>query len=306
MIYRCQPHPVPYQMVSKTLLDDERLSPGALGVMSYLIGRPKNWEVQVSQLARRFQLSEDSIGNILKELKRYGYARLVSIRRQGETRFHGKRWEVFESPELNPDFKNGSQTTFVTADPGFSRQSKKADVGKNRLSEKPALINKDYEANKEFHLKNNVSVNERADGTTHAQFFKNESSLNEKNAPSPQSSAAPPFPAADDAACLFRQSKYATELDGFDQFCSDLIDRGEHYVKADLGYYYRRMKNWSDSVKAVRVDWIAQAASIIENDHSQNKLKTSNNHDTTTIDGLDAGKVLGRAAQFVAKHGTES
>ena len=91
MIYRCQPHPVPYQLVSKTLLDDGRLSPGALGVMSYLIGRPKNWEVKVSQLARRFQLSEDSIGNILKELKRYGYARLVSIRRPDKATFCGKQ-----------------------------------------------------------------------------------------------------------------------------------------------------------------------------------------------------------------------
>lgn len=274
MIYRCQPHPVPYQMVSKTLLDDERLSPGALGVMSYLIGRPKNWEVQVSQLARRFQLSEDSIGNILKELKRYGYARLVSIRRQGETRFKGKRWEVFESPELNPDFKNGSQTTFVTADPGFSRRSEKADVGKNRLSEKPALLNKREIENKEFHLKNNVSVNERADGTTHAQFFKNESSLNEKNAPSPQSSAAPPFPAAavKGEGILFRESGYVTEPDGAKKLRTDLIARHPRYERANTFYYYKRLLNWSDSGQHRCHDWLAKAASFMDGDEAKGKL----------------------------------
>jgi len=275
MIYRCQPHPVPYQMVSKTLLDDERLSPGALGVMAYLIGRPKNWEVQVSHLARRFQLSEDSIGNILKELKKYGYARLVSIRHKGETKFCGKRWEVFESPELNPDLKNESQTTFVTADPGFSRQPENTDVGKNRPSEKPALFNKGEEENKEFHLKNTVSVKERADGTTHTQFFKNEGSLNEKNDPSPQSSAAPPFPAVTSAATrgiLFRESIYISIPEGVKKLREDLIARHPRFERAHTFYYHKRLLNWSDSGQHRCHDWVAKAAGFIDGDEANGKL----------------------------------
>lgn len=76
MIYRCKPHPVPYRIISKLLLDDERLSPEALGMMAYLLGRPENWEVKVSQLAKCFHRSKDSIGKIFKELQRLGYARL--------------------------------------------------------------------------------------------------------------------------------------------------------------------------------------------------------------------------------------
>lgn len=307
MIYRCDPHPTPYQIIGKNVLNDERLSPEALGVITYLLGRPKNWNINVPHLAKRFHKSKDSIGKIFKELEQYGYARLAISRRKGETKFRGKQWEVFESPDLNPDWKNESPTVVATkAETSFSRQSEKADVGENRPSEKPTLLNKREEENKEFHLKNNERVKERADGTTHTQFFKNEVFLNEKNVPSPQISAAPPFPAADDAACLFRQSIYATEPEGFDQFCSDLIARGEHYAKADLNYYYRRVKNWSDSKNAARADWIATAAGIIESDHSQNKLKTSKNHEPTTIDGLNASKVLRRAAQFVANNSTES
>ena len=195
MIYRCQPRPTPYQIVSKAMLDDSRLSPAALGVMTYLIGRPPNWEIKIVQLAQHFNQSQDRIGTIFKELEKLGYARLVSVRRSGKTQFTGKQWEVFELPELNPDFRNNRKTTVVhKAETVLSRQQERPDIGKSRLSENPALVRTEKEEEKEKKIKNIECENERVDDTTHTNFLNSFSSSNEKKGPSPQISGAPPMP----------------------------------------------------------------------------------------------------------------
>ena len=88
MIHRCKPHPTPYQIIGKNLINNEQLSLEALGMMTYLLGRPDNWEVKVCQLARHFKRHKETISKILKELEQLGYARLVSVRRDGESKLH--------------------------------------------------------------------------------------------------------------------------------------------------------------------------------------------------------------------------
>jgi len=277
MIYRCDPHPTPYQIIGKNVLNDERLSPEALGVITYLLGRPHGWEIIVSHLAKRFHKSKGAIGKIFKELEQYGYARLAISRPKGQTQFRGKQWEVFETPELNPDWKNEWPTvTAIKAETSFSRQSEKADVGENRRSEKPPLLNNREEGNKEFNLKNNERVKERANGTTHAQFFKNEGSFNEKNDPSPQSSAARPFLAVTPAATcgmLFRESIYFTVPEGVKRLREDLIARHPRYERAHTYYYQKRLLNWSDSGQHRCHDWLAKAAGFIDGDEANGKLR---------------------------------
>ncbi len=118
-------------------------------------------------------------------------------------------------------------------------------------------------------------MNERANGTTHTPFFKNEGSLNEKNDPSPQSSAAPPFPeaaAVKGEGILFRESVYATDLDGAKKLRVDLIARHPRYERANTFYYYKRLLNWSDSGQCRCHDWVAKAASFMDGDEAKGKL----------------------------------
>ena len=280
MIYRCQPCPTPYQIVSKTLLNDNRLSPAALGVMTYLIGRPPNWEIKIVQLAQHFKQSRDRIGTIFKELEKLGYARLVSVRLTGKTQFTGKQWEVFELPELNPDFRNNRKTTVVhKAETLLSRQPKKSDVGENRLSENPALVRTEKEEEKEKKLKNIECENERVDDTTHTNFLNTFSSSNEKKDPSPQSSGAPPFPETDivkSRDILFRESIYMTNPgvvpNGVQMLRNDLIARHPRYERANTLYYYKRLLNWSDKKDARVRCWLAQAADFIDVDEKEGKL----------------------------------
>jgi hypothetical protein len=275
MIYRCQPRPTPYQIVSKAMLDDSRLSPAALGVMTYLIGRPPNWEIKIVQLAQHFNQSQDRIGTIFKELEKLGYARLVSVRRSGKTQFTGKQWEVFELPELNPDVRNRSKTTFITkAKPDFPRQMERPDIGEDRLSENPALIRTEKEEEKEKKIKNKVSVNECVEDTTHTNFLNSFSSSNEKKGPSPQSSGAPPFPEQGKSVekqILFRESFYYNKPE---KFREDLIARHERYKNANTFFYYKRVLNWSDAKGGRCFDWLAMAASFMDGDQGKGTLVT--------------------------------
>ena len=284
MIHRCEPRPTPYQIVSKAMLDDSRLSPSALGLMTYLIGRPPNWEIKIVQLAQHFNQSQDRIGTIFKELEKLGYARLVSVRRSGKTQFTGKQWEVFELPELNPDFRSKSKTTFITtAEPAFSRQQERPDIGKSRLSEKPALLKTEKEEEKEKKLKNRVSVKECVEDTTHTNFLNSFSSSNEKKGPSPQSSGEPPFPDTNilrSRGILFRESIYMAGPGGMPNgvrlLRQDLIARHPRYERANTLYYHKRLLNWSDK-KDVRVCcWLAQAADFIDVDEKDGKLVLRN------------------------------
>ena len=278
MIYRCEPRPTPYQIVSKAMLDDNRLSPAALGLMTYLIGRPPNWEVKIVQLAKHFNQSQDRIGTIFKELEKLGYARLVSVRPSGKTQFTGKQWEVFELPELNPDFRNKCKTTFITkSEPAFSRQQEMLDIGKSRLSEKSVLLKTEKEEEKERKLKNRVSVKECVEVTTRTDFLNSFSSSNEKKGPSPEGSGEPPFPvknAFDNKEILFRESVYVTEPDGVKRLRADLIARNPRYEAAHTFYYYKRLLNWSDEGEKRSKNWLAKAAGFIDGDQALGKLVT--------------------------------
>ncbi len=275
MIHRCEPRPTPYQIVSKAMLDDSRLSPSALGLMTYLIGRPPNWEIKVVQLAQRFSQSQDRIGTIFKELEKLGYARLVTVRRSGKTQFSGKQWEVFELPELNPDFRSKNKTTFITtAEPAFSRQQERPDIGKSRLSEKPALLKTEKEEEKEKKLKNRVSVKECVEDTTHTNFL-NSSSSNEKKGPSPQSSGEPPFPETNivgSVSTLFRETIYFKEPGGVKRLRDELRIRHPRYDLAHTSEYFNRLLNWSDEGQKRSFDWVAKAAAFMDGDRQQGKM----------------------------------
>ena len=279
MIHRCKSRPSRYLIVSKALIDDNRLSLTAIGIMAYLMGRPPNWEIKIVQLAQRFNLSQDRIGTIFKELEKLGYARLVSVRQGGKTQFTGKQWEVFELPELNLDFKNNRKTTVVhKSETVFSRQPKKPDVGESRLSESPALIKTEKEEEKEKNIIKIECENERVEDTTHTDFLNSFSSSNEKKGPSPQSSGEPPSPcykASDDKETLFRDSVYVKEPDGVKRLRADLIDRHPRYEAAHTLHYYKRLLNWSDEGEKRSRNWVAKAASFIDGDQVIGKLVTA-------------------------------
>jgi DNA-binding transcriptional ArsR family regulator len=79
-------------------VEDSRLSWAARGILGYLLSRPDNWQIRVTDLSRRGDLSRCSIYKLLRELREFGY---VTYHRQRNTngQYRGGIYNVHETPE---------------------------------------------------------------------------------------------------------------------------------------------------------------------------------------------------------------
>ncbi len=100
----------PYARISRSLLQDDSLSYEARGLAAYLLSKPENWEIEVSDLIKQSPDGRDKIYRVLKELERSGY--LKRERERGKTGHLGKVcYVLFESKNL----ANLSTSGFATS-----------------------------------------------------------------------------------------------------------------------------------------------------------------------------------------------
>lgn len=85
----------PYVVINKRILDDEDLSADCVGVLSYMLSRPDDWKVYVSQVAKRFQMSKGKVYSILKELSKVGY--VIRTQAHVKGRYSEIRYQFFEN-----------------------------------------------------------------------------------------------------------------------------------------------------------------------------------------------------------------
>ena len=69
-----------FLVVDQRVVEDERLSWAARGVVCYLLSRPGNWKVLPRDLQKRGDLGRDGIYRVLRELLKVGYAEYHQIR----------------------------------------------------------------------------------------------------------------------------------------------------------------------------------------------------------------------------------
>ena len=75
----------PYIQIDKTGINDNRLSWGASGLLAYLAGRPKDWNVNLSHLATvKDNDKKDKTRKYLNELRNFGYCHYFEIRKAGK------------------------------------------------------------------------------------------------------------------------------------------------------------------------------------------------------------------------------
>ena len=86
----------PYVQIDKTGIDDPNLSWEATGLLTYLVGRPNNWKVNVMHLSSVKKNKETSTRKALLELRKYNYCHLFEIRKGGK--YIEKFYLVFEVP----------------------------------------------------------------------------------------------------------------------------------------------------------------------------------------------------------------
>lgn len=92
----------PFARIPHTLLEDERLSWQAKGILCYLVGKPDGWKVRVGDLVKRGRDGEHAIRSGLKELRAAGYAELVRVRDE-KGKMKEWAWRISDQPVFHPD-----------------------------------------------------------------------------------------------------------------------------------------------------------------------------------------------------------
>lgn len=141
----------PYVVVSKAIVEDERLTPEDIGIMTVLLSNKDNWNQNVVALKVRLKISEKRLRKRLAHLKSLGY-----VQRNKHKALDGTWiWEtiVIEDPEggnTKPQSGNGPGGSPGSGSPvngpGFNLISNilnKEEGIKNILTNKKELVNKE-------------------------------------------------------------------------------------------------------------------------------------------------------------------
>lgn len=92
-----------YVIIEQRAVEDCRLSWAARGLLAYLLSRPDDWQVRVTDLKRRGDLKRDGIYKLLRELRDFGYL-AYETHRDPNGQIRGGTYTVHEVPvEAAPD-----------------------------------------------------------------------------------------------------------------------------------------------------------------------------------------------------------
>ncbi|GGG08523.1 helix-turn-helix domain-containing protein [Paenibacillus aceti] len=87
-----------YAIIDPYFLSDERLSWKAKGLLGYLLSKPSDWRVYVSDLVKRSKDGKDAVYSAIKELEAAGYIERRQTRDPDTKRITGYETVVFERP----------------------------------------------------------------------------------------------------------------------------------------------------------------------------------------------------------------
>lgn len=91
----------PYVQIDKQGIEDNRLSWGATGLLTYLVGRPDNWEISITHLSKIKTNKESATRNALNELREFQYCHFFRIKYKGKN--IDSTYLIFETP-TDPEY----------------------------------------------------------------------------------------------------------------------------------------------------------------------------------------------------------
>lgn len=163
-VIRVVKRPSNFVMIDKAFLEDTRLSYKAKGMLAYLLSKPDNWKVIVTNLVNNSTDGKASIYAGLKELKDCGYYEKKPIRNEDGTRI--MRWEstVYEVPiSLLTDFQDienlDIENLFIeNREHNNNYITKELDINNNHVKSSQTMtdVEKKIKAYKEL-IKDNIS-----------------------------------------------------------------------------------------------------------------------------------------------------
>ena len=131
----------PYVTIDKTGIDDPNLSWAATGLLTYLIGRPGNWKINITHLSSVKTCKETATKSALKELREANYCHYFVVRKNGK--ISETFYLVFEVPtnyeevlENYIDLKDGETILYQPVKINENKTKKKIPQVENPLMEK--------------------------------------------------------------------------------------------------------------------------------------------------------------------------
>lgn len=118
----------PYTAIQNRIVEDDRLTPDALGVLLWCLSKPNDWNYNLSRMAKRFNIGAEKMSRIMRQLRECGYAEIIYPKDDVTGRISGKAYLITDTPK-NPIS-------------GKSRRSGKPRLGKTEARENPASTNK--------------------------------------------------------------------------------------------------------------------------------------------------------------------
>lgn len=101
-----------FTVISRDLLEDNRLQWSTRGILGYLLSKPDNWVLQVQDLKKQGDLGRDAIYNRIKNAIQHGYITRID-HRDSKGRITGVEYIVHEEPikplPENPESANQEQ-----------------------------------------------------------------------------------------------------------------------------------------------------------------------------------------------------
>lgn len=128
----------PFARIPKTLLDDQYLSWKAKGILSYLLGKPNHWKLQMTDLVNKSRDGADSVKAGIRELRESGYVKLVCLRRSGQ--IASWNWYVSDKPIYDlPEVENPQVAIPQVHNPPLSKN----DGSKNEFNRSSSISSND-------------------------------------------------------------------------------------------------------------------------------------------------------------------
>jgi len=91
-----------FVVVDQKVVDDERLTLAARGLLVMLLSRPDDWRIRISDLRKRCHVGRDAVYKLLRELRKLGYVRYVPNRTASGS-LAGGTYYVHEIPAETED-----------------------------------------------------------------------------------------------------------------------------------------------------------------------------------------------------------
>lgn len=87
----------PYTRILNSTIRDVRLSFKARGILTFMLGQPKNWETRIGWIEEQTSEGRESIRSAFQELERFGYL-TREVRRDAAGLHLGYFWRWYEIP----------------------------------------------------------------------------------------------------------------------------------------------------------------------------------------------------------------